>query len=90
MKIEDYEKLIKDASNPDTMPGALDEIIKNIRADIETYNSLAEASKELNRRIETLQETNTKLLLNQLGAKPEEKKEEEKKEMSMADFSHEL
>lgn len=89
-KIEDYEALIKTASNPDTMPDALATILKSVKEDAEEYDSLNKANEELNERIKTLQDTNTKLLLNQLGTKQEEKKEEEKKELTIEEFSHNL
>lgn len=89
-KIEDYEDLIKIASNPDTMPEALATILKNLKADAEEYASLDEANRELNGRIKTLQDTNTKLLLSQVRTKQEEPEEEEKKALSIEEFSHNL
>lgn len=89
-KLNEYEELIKSASNPDTMPDALATILKNIKEDAEEYESLNKANEELNNRVKTLQDTNTKLFLNQLGTKQEEKKEEEKKELSIEEFSHNL
>lgn len=85
-----YEDLIKKASDPDTMPDALASILQNVKTDMEEYISLQDVNKELNDRVKTLQNTNTKLLLSQLGKKEEEEREEKPKELTIEEFSHNL
>lgn len=90
MDIRKYEELIKLAANPDKAPEALTSIIETIKSDAATFDALSKSNKELDGRIRDLQDTNTKLLLSQLGNKEETKEEEPPKVKTLGEIATEL
>ena len=82
MKYEDYEaKLNNVVANPDSAATAVLDILKDLKADSETFASLEASVAEKDGRIKDLQDTNMKLFLRQTGGdsgqEPEEKTPDE-------------
>lgn len=68
MKYEDYEaKLTELVKNPDSAAVAVQDILKDLKADSETFASLEADIAVKDGRIRDLQDTNTKLFLRQTG-----------------------
>lgn len=82
MKYEDYEsKLTELVKNPDSAALAVQDILKDLKADSETFASLEANVAAQEGRIKDLQDTNMKLFLRQTGGdsgqEPEEKTADE-------------
>lgn len=82
MKYEDYEAKLTDiVKNPDSAALAVQDILKDLKADSETFASLEAGVAERDGRIKDLQDTNMKLFLRQTGGsvdqEPEEKSADE-------------
>lgn len=68
MKYEDYEtKLNEVVKNPDTAAVAVQDILKDLKADSDTFASMEAGIAERDGRIRDLQDTNMKLFLRQTG-----------------------
>ena len=77
MKYEDYEqKLNAVVANPDSAATAVLDILKDLKADSETFASLEASVAEKDGRIKDLQDTNMKLFLRQTGGAAEQEPEE--------------
>lgn len=77
MKYEDYEsKLNAVVANPDSAATAVLDILKDLKADSETFASLEASVAEKDGRIKDLQDTNMKLFLRQTGGSPDQEPEE--------------
>lgn len=82
MKYEDYEKKLTElVKNPDSAALAVQDILKDLKADSETFASLEANVAAQEGRIKDLQDTNMKLFLRQTGGdsgqEPEEKTADE-------------
>lgn len=77
MKYEDYEaKLTELVKNPDSAAVAVQDILKDLKADSETFASLEADIAAKDGRIRDLQDTNTKLFLRQTGGSDSQDEEE--------------
>lgn len=77
MKYEDYEKRLQDVvANPDSAAIAVQDILKDLKADSETFASLEAGVAERDGRIKDLQDTNMKLFLRQTGGSVDQEPEE--------------
>lgn len=77
MKYEDYEaKLTELVKNPDSAALAVQDILKDLKADSETFASLEADIAAKDGRIRDLQDTNTKLFLRQTGGSDSQDEEE--------------
>lgn len=78
MTYQDYEaKLTAIVNNPDTAPTAVQEILKELKSDTDSYAAATAGIEERDKRIRDLQETNIKLFTEQTGAADEEDEPEE-------------
>lgn len=77
MKYEEYESKLTDlVKNPDSAAIAVQDILKELKADSETFASLEASVAEKDGRIKDLQDTNMKLFLRQTGGSDEQEPEE--------------
>lgn len=77
MKYEEYESKLTDlVKNPDSAAIAVQDILKELKADSETFASLEASVSEKDGRIKDLQDTNMKLFLRQTGGSDEQEPEE--------------
>ena len=77
MKYEDYEAKLTDlVKNPDSAAVAVQDILKDLKADSETFASLEADIAVKDGRIRDLQDTNTKLFLRQTGGSDSQDEEE--------------
>lgn len=68
MTYEEYEKKITGiVTNPDSAPTAAQELLGDIRADLDTLTSAQESLASRDEQIRSLQDTNTKLFLQVTG-----------------------
>lgn len=82
MKYEDYEsKLTGVVSNPDSAPIAVQEILKDLKSDAATMDSMAAELSEKDAKIRELQDTNTKLFLQVTGTDSSDDKPEDWSEL---------
>lgn len=82
MKYEDYEsKLTGVVSNPDSAPIAVQEILKDLKSDAATMESMAAEISEKDAKIRELQDTNTKLFLQVTGTDSSDDKPEDWSEL---------
>ena len=73
MKYEEYESALQNVvKNPDQAAIAVQDILKNLKADSETFASLEASVAEKDGRINDLQNTNVKLFLRQTGGTDEQ------------------
>lgn len=73
MKYEEYESALQNVvKNPDQAAIAVQDILKNLKADSETFASLEASVAEKDGRIKDLQDTNMKLFLRQTGGTDEQ------------------
>ena len=79
MKYEDYEKSLSEVvKNPDQAAIAVQDILKNLKADSETFAALEASVSEKDGRIRDLQDVNTKLFLRCTGGEDNTADDEEK------------
>lgn len=77
MKYEDYEaKLTELVKNPDSAALAVQDILKDLKADSETFASLEANVAAQEGRIKDLQDTNMKLFLRTTGGPSDEEPDE--------------
>ena len=77
MKYEDYEaKLTELVKNRDSAEIVVQDILKDLKADSETFASLEADIAVKDGRIRDLQDTNTKLFLRQTGGSESQNEEE--------------
>lgn len=87
MKYEDYEKKLNAVvANPDQAATAVLDILKDIKADSETFASLEASVAEKDGRIKDLQDTNMKLFLRQTGGSENQDEEEKTPEEVINDL----
>lgn len=85
MTFEEVEKgLAELLKNPDTAQAGAKDFLEKIKPDYDTIESLSTKSKEDDKRIRDLQDTNQKLFLSVTGENTEE--EEQKKEDNPIDW----
>lgn len=73
MKYEEYESALQNVvKNPDQAAIAVQDILKNLKSDSETFASLEASVAEKDGRIKDLQDTNMKLFLRQTGGTDEQ------------------
>lgn len=79
MKYEDYEKSLSEVvKNPDQAAIAVQDILKNLKADSETFAALEASVSEKDGRIRDLQDVNTKLFLRCTGGEDNTDDDDEK------------
>lgn len=79
MKYEDYEKALSNVvKNPDQAAIAVQDILKNLKADSETFAALEASVSEKDGRIRDLQDVNTKLFLRCTGGEDNTDDDDEK------------
>lgn len=77
MKYEDYEaKLTGVVTNPESAPVAVQEILAELKSDAATMESMAAEISSKDAKIRELQDTNTRLFLQQTGNDSEDKPED--------------
>lgn len=77
MKYEEYEAKINNlVKNPDSAATAALDLLKDLKADSETFASLEASVAEKDGRIKDLQDTNMKLFLRQTGGTDDQEPEE--------------
>lgn len=74
-------------ANPETEMANVQEFLDNIGLVFESIDTLNDEITERDEKIRTLQDTNTKLLLTQLGAPNDP---EEDHEMTLEEFAHKM
>lgn len=91
MKYEDYEsKLNAVVANPDQAATAVLDILKDIKADSETFAALEASVAEKDGRIKDLQDTNMKLFLRQTGGSENQDVEEKTADEVLDDLFKEV
>lgn len=91
MKYEDYEsKLNAVVANPDQAATAVLDILKDIKADSETFAALEASVAEKDGRIKDLQDTNMKLFLRQTGGSDNQDVEEKTADEVLDDLFKEV
>lgn len=81
MTYQDYESRLNSiVSAPDTAPAVVQEVLGEIKTDLDSLSSAQAGIEERDGRIKDLQETNIKLFMSQTGeAESQEEPEEEEK-----------
>lgn len=91
MKYEDYEsKLNAVVANPDQAATAVLDILKDIKADSETFAALEASVAEKDGRIKDLQDTTVKLFLRQTGGSENQDVEEKTADEVLDDLFKEV